>query len=213
MPRLSDTMTEGVIAAWHKKVGDDVKKGEVLADIETDKATMELESYKEGKLLYQGAKEGEKVLVNDLLAIIGKEGLDVDAIVKGIKGGKAAGTGAEAPVAKTSEDKQKAEGDTAPRNAQVQQAARQGAQAAPQPAEQPQVVNEGRIFASPLAKRLAEEKGIDLRYVKGTGDNGRITKVDIESFKPAEPRQPAPQPAQKEAAPSCTISGCRTGKL
>jgi pyruvate dehydrogenase E2 component (dihydrolipoamide acetyltransferase) len=202
MPRLSDTMTEGVIAAWHKKVGDDVKKGEVLADIETDKATMELESYKEGKLLYQGAKEGEKVLVNDLLAIIGKEGLDVDAIVKGIKGSKAAGTGAEATVAKTSEDKQKAEGDTAPRNAEVQKAARQGAQAAPQPAEQPQVVNEGRIFVSPLAKRLAQEKGIDLRYVKGTGDNGRITKVDIESFKPAAQPQPAPQPAQKEVAPT-----------
>ena len=202
MPRLSDTMTEGVIAAWHKKVGDDVKKGEVLADIETDKATMELESYKEGKLLYQGAKEGEKVLVNDLLAIIGKEGLDIDAIVNGIKGSKTAGTGAEAPIAKTSEDKQKADGDTAPRNAEVQQAARQGAQAARQPAGQPQVVNEGRIFASPLAKRLAEEKGIDLRYVKGTGDNGRITKVDIESFKPAARPQPAPQPAQKEAAPT-----------
>ncbi|HEY6978305.1 MAG TPA: pyruvate dehydrogenase complex dihydrolipoamide acetyltransferase [Chitinophagaceae bacterium] len=202
MPRLSDTMTEGVIAAWHKKVGDDVKKGEVLADIETDKATMELESYKEGKLLYQGAKEGEKVLVNDLLAIIGKEGLDVDAIVKGIKGSKTAGTGAEAPVAKTSEDKQKAEGDTAPGNAQVQQAARQGAQQAPQPMEQPQIVNEGRIFVSPLAKRLAEEKGIDLRYVKGTGDNGRITKVDIESFKPAAQPQPAPKPVQKEAAPT-----------
>src|SRR6187397_1889820 len=95
MPRLSDTMTEGVIAAWHKKVGDDVKKGEILADIETDQATMELESYKEGKLLYQGAKEGEKVLVNDLLAIISNEGLDVDAIVRGIKGSKAAGTGVE----------------------------------------------------------------------------------------------------------------------
>jgi pyruvate dehydrogenase E2 component (dihydrolipoamide acetyltransferase) len=201
MPRLSDTMTEGVIAAWHKNVGDDVKKGEVLADIETDKATMELESYKEGKLLFQGAKEGEKVLVNDLLAIIGKEGLDVDAIVKGIKSSKASGTGTDAPVAKTSEDKQKAEGDTAPRNEQVQQASRQSAEAAPQPAAQPEVVNEGRIFASPLAKKLAEEKGIDLRYVKGSGDNGRITKVDIESYKPAAQQQPAQQPAKKEAEP------------
>ncbi|HMD00695.1 MAG TPA: dihydrolipoamide acetyltransferase family protein, partial [Ferruginibacter sp.] len=107
-------------------------------------------------------------------------------------------------VAKTSEDKQKAEGDTAPGNAQVQQAARQGAEAAPQPqtAAQQQVVNEGRIFASPLAKRLAQEKGIDLRYVKGSGDNGRITKVDIESYKPAAQPQPTPQPAQKEAAPT-----------
>ena len=85
MPRLSDTMTEGVIASWHKKVGDPVKKGEVLAEIETDKATMELESYKDGKLLYQGAKPGEKIQVNDLLAIIGKEGLNVEEIVNGIK--------------------------------------------------------------------------------------------------------------------------------
>ena len=186
MPRLSDTMTEGVIAAWHKNVGDDVKKGEVLADIETDKATMELESYKEGKLLYQGAKEGEKVLVNDLLAIIGKEDLDVDTIVKAIKGGKAAETGAFTPAAKTPDDQQKAEGDTAPLNAEVLQAAQQGAQQ--------QMANEGRIFASPLAKKLAQEKGIDLRYVKGSGDNGRITKSDIENYKPAA----QPQPVAKE---------------
>ncbi len=85
MPRLSDTMTEGVIAGWNKSVGEDVKKGDILAEIETDKATMELESYKDGKLLYQGAQPGEKIAVNDLLAIIGKEGLDVDSIVKGIK--------------------------------------------------------------------------------------------------------------------------------
>ena len=87
MPRLSDTMTEGVIAAWHKKVGDQVKKGEVLADIETDKATMELESYKEGKLLFVGAKEGEKIQVNDLLAIIGGDKVDVNKIVAAAKGG------------------------------------------------------------------------------------------------------------------------------
>src|SRR5574339_1043869 len=88
MPRLSDTMTEGVIAAWHKKVGDTVKKGDVLAEIETDKATMELESYKNGKLLYQGAKKGEKIAVNDLLCIIGEEGkVDVNAIVEAAKSG------------------------------------------------------------------------------------------------------------------------------
>ena len=87
MPRLSDTMTEGVIAGWQKNIGDTVKKGEVLADIETDKATMELESYKDGILLYQGAKAGEKILVNDLLCIIGKEGLDVNAIVAAVKSG------------------------------------------------------------------------------------------------------------------------------
>src|SRR6478752_7781907 len=88
MPRLSDTMTEGVIASWHKNVGDAVKKGEVLADIETDKATMELESYKNGKLLYQGAKAGEKIAVNDLLCIIGEEGkVDVQGIIAASKGG------------------------------------------------------------------------------------------------------------------------------
>src|SRR6201989_1748898 len=88
MPRLSDTMTEGVIAAWHKKVGDSVKKGDLLADVETDKATMELESYKEGKLLYIGAQKGDKVPVNALLCIIGDEKkVDVDKIVAAAKGG------------------------------------------------------------------------------------------------------------------------------
>src|SRR5215212_8993378 len=90
MPRLSDTMTEGVISAWHKNVGDTVKKGDVLADIETDKATMELESYKNGKLLYQGAKPGEKIAVNELLCIIGEAGMNIDAIVAAAKGGTAA---------------------------------------------------------------------------------------------------------------------------
>ncbi|MBL0883528.1 MAG: pyruvate dehydrogenase, partial [Chitinophagaceae bacterium] len=98
MPRLSDTMTEGVIAGWHKKVGDTVKKGEVLADIETDKATMELESYKDGVLLYQGALPGEKILVNDLLCIIGKEGLDVNAIVQAVKAGGSSASTAVVPT-------------------------------------------------------------------------------------------------------------------
>jgi len=201
MPRLSDTMTEGVIAAWHKNVGDDVKKGDILADIETDKATMELESYKEGKLLYQGAKQGEKIAVNDLLAIIGKEGLDVDAIAKGLKGGK--GDAGTLTATKTPTDQQKAEGDVAPKNKEVAQAEKQGGQAAPQPAAQQEVVNEGRIFASPLAKKLAQEKGIDLRYVKGTGDNGRITKTDIENYKAPEKPQAVAQPeTQPKAAPS-----------
>ena len=96
MPRLSDTMTEGVIAAWHKKVGDAVKKGDLLADVETDKATMELESYKNGKLLYIGAQKGEKVPVNALLCIIGEEGkVDIDKIVAAAKGGVAAPATAE----------------------------------------------------------------------------------------------------------------------
>jgi pyruvate dehydrogenase E2 component (dihydrolipoamide acetyltransferase) len=187
MPRLSDTMTEGVIAAWHKQVGDAVKKGEILAEIETDKATMELESYKDGVLLYQGAKAGEKIQVNDLLCIIGKPGLDVAAIAAAIAGGAApaasepaAATAAPAPVA---------------------------APAAPAAAS---VVNEGRIFASPLAKKMATEKGIDLRYVKGSGDNGRITKADIDNYTPAAASAPVtsatPASVAIPAAPAGQVS-------
>ena len=168
MPRLSDTMTEGVIAGWQKNVGDTVKKGEVLADIETDKATMELESYKDGILLYQGAKAGEKILVNDLLCVIGAAGTNVDAIVAAVKNGAtAAAPAATAPAASP---------------AAVPTAPAQATAAAPAPQV---VVNEGRIFASPLARKMAEERGIDLKYVKGTGDNGRITKFDIDEYVPA----------------------------
>ena len=166
MPRLSDTMTEGVIAAWHKNVGDAVKKGEILAEIETDKATMELESYKDGTLLFQGAKAGEKIQVNDLLAIIGKQGFDVDAVIKGLSGNNA-NTSTEAP---------KAAPAAAPQTTAIQQQ---------------QVVNEGRIFVSPLAKKIADEKGIDLKFVKGSGDNGRIVKSDIDQYKPTAAVQSA----------------------
>jgi pyruvate dehydrogenase E2 component (dihydrolipoamide acetyltransferase) len=168
MPRLSDTMTEGVVAGWQKKVGDSVKKGEVLADIETDKATMELESYKDGILLYQGAQKGDKILVNDLLCIIGQQGMDIDAIVKGIK---ASGGAAPAPAAAAAPTSSAA----APTSTAVSPAPVASASTA-------QVVNEGRIFASPLAKKIAQEKGIDLKYVKGTGENGRITRTDLEEF-------------------------------
>jgi pyruvate dehydrogenase E2 component (dihydrolipoamide acetyltransferase) len=166
MPRLSDTMTEGVIAGWHKQIGDSVKKGEVLADIETDKATMELESYKDGILLYQGAKAGEKILVNDLLCIIGQQGLDIAPIVAGIKGG-ASTTTTPAPAAQTAP----AVPTSAPTTNTMTPSTTQ-------------VVNEGRIFASPLAKKIAKEKGIDLKFVKGTGENGRITRTDLDNYTP-----------------------------
>jgi len=170
MPRLSDTMTEGVIAGWHKKVGDKVSKGEVLADIETDKATMELESYKDGILLYQGAEAGEKILVNQLLCIIGQPGLDIDSIVKSIK----APSNAEVP--------KPASPAAAPTLASTASSA---PVSSPAPATTASVVNEGRIFASPLAKKIAKEKGIDLKYVQGTGEHGRITRTDLENYKPA----------------------------
>jgi len=163
MPRLSDTMTEGVIAGWQKHIGEAVKKGDVLADIETDKATMELESYKDGILLYKGAKAGEKIQVNDLLCIIGKEGLNIDEIVAGLKGGSSKPVLAVAQEPAKTETKKTVEAVVV--SNQV-------------------VVNEGRIFASPLAKKLATEKGIDLKYVKGTGDNGRIIKADIDNYNP-----------------------------
>ncbi|BAV10141.1 pyruvate dehydrogenase E2 component (dihydrolipoamide acetyltransferase) [Filimonas lacunae] len=190
MPRLSDTMTEGVIASWVKKVGDTVKKGDILAEIETDKATMELESYKNGTLLYTGANAGEKIAVNDLLAIIGEQGkVNVDQIVAAAKGGASAAPAAAQP---------KAEATTAaPAAAQSTQAAA------------PQVVNEGRILASPLAKKVAEEKGIDLKYVKGSGDNGRIVKSDIENFTPSA----APQTTSAPAAASSNVAAAPAGQV
>ncbi|MGI8951150.1 MAG: pyruvate dehydrogenase complex dihydrolipoamide acetyltransferase [Chitinophagaceae bacterium] len=205
MPRLSDTMTEGVIASWNKNIGDDIKKGDILAEIETDKATMELESYKDGKLLYQGAKEGEKIAVNDLLAIIGKEGFDVEAAVKNIKSNKGTGVGTTTQDAQTREDKDKAEGDVAPPNAALEQDEVKAQKSEVrggklEPPKNGKPINEGRIFASPLAKKLAEEKGIDLRYVYGTGDNGRITKTDIENYKPAESREPSTVSSQQKTA-------------
>jgi pyruvate dehydrogenase E2 component (dihydrolipoamide acetyltransferase) len=190
MPRLSDTMSEGVIASWHKKVGDPVKKGEVLADIETDKATMELESYKNGTLLYQGAKDGQKIAVNDLLCIIGEQGkVDVDAIVAAAKGG---GQKPEAGSQK-SEDQQSAQ------QAQTAQPTQQGAQTTTQHTTG-STTPEGRVKASPLAKKLAKEKGIDLSQVQGSGDNGRITKTDIDNFKPIQQQAASSQPSAKPAA-------------
>ena len=170
MPRLSDTMTEGVIAGWQKKVGDAVKKGEILADIETDKATMELESYKDGILLYQGAQAGEKILVNQLLCIIGQPGLDIDAIVKSVKNASDS-PATSAPVAQESKS-------TTPAPTAAPEVA---APVAPTTS----VVNEGRIFASPLAKKIAKEKGVDLKFVKGSGEHGRITKTDLDNYTPA----------------------------
>ncbi|HTN36815.1 MAG TPA: pyruvate dehydrogenase complex dihydrolipoamide acetyltransferase [Arachidicoccus sp.] len=202
MPRLSDTMTEGVIASWQKNVGDDIKKGDVLAEIETDKATMELESYKDGKLLYQGAAAGEKIDVNHLLAIIGGNSVDVDAIVKASKG--SSGTENAAPAATApaqTSDKQE--------SAPATQAKPQEAVTATTPVAAPaqEVVNEGRIFASPLAKKLAEDKGVDLKYVKGSGDNGRIVRSDIENYIPAAASASAAPVEASGAAQSSAPAG------
>ncbi|HRE52137.1 MAG TPA: pyruvate dehydrogenase complex dihydrolipoamide acetyltransferase [Flavitalea sp.] len=186
MPRLSDTMTEGVIAAWHKKVGDTVKKGDVLADIETDKATMELESYKEGKLLYIGAKDGEKIQVNSLLAIIGKDDTNVEKIVAAAQGGSA-----PSPATTT---------------AQEQGTANAAASAS---TEAPAVEGEhgGRIKASPLARKLAAEKGIDLAQIQGSGDNGRIVKKDVDGFTPKK------EEARGSEAPGAAFPKAPAGEI
>jgi len=170
MPRLSDTMTEGVVAQWLKKVGDKISEGDILAEIETDKATMEFESFNEGTLLFIGLQDGDSAPVDSLLAIIGEEGENIDAIIKDFK--VAAPAEESAPVKeapKATAPAPVSEAPAAPAAAQV---------AAP-------VVNTGKIVASPLAKKIAQEKGINLATVAGTGDHGRVVKRDIENFVPA----------------------------
>jgi len=166
MPKLSDTMTEGVIEKWHKKVGDKVKSGELLADIATDKATMEFESFQDGVLLHIGIPEKQSVPVDSVLAILGKGGEDINAILATINGNK--GT---TEIATNSEKKETTPLiSSAPTNNSTQTT---------------NSSMDGRIKASPLAKILAKDKGIDISKVNGTGDHGRVTKTDIENYKPS----------------------------
>jgi pyruvate dehydrogenase E2 component (dihydrolipoamide acetyltransferase) len=188
MPRLSDTMTDGTVATWLKKVGDVVTEGDILAEIETDKATMEFESFNEGTLLYIGLQEGETAPVDSLLAIIGDAGTDVSAVAANF------GSAPEAPAKETP----KAE---APKAAAVPTKAETPKAAATATKKVSAINSEnGRIVASPLAKSLAEEKGINLAKVVGTGEGGRIIKVDIENFVPAT--EAAPAAATVVAAPA-----------
>jgi len=177
MPRLSDTMEEGVIASWNKNVGDTVKKGDVLAEIETDKATMELESYKNGTLLYIGAQKGEKIPVNALLCIIGEKGkVDVEAIVAAVTSGagsRESGVGSRESGVETTKPK-----------VPLSTAGNQSAGSSGQPATAVTTSSEnGRVKASPLAKKIAKEKGVDLKKLHGSGDSGRIIKADIDNYK------------------------------
>ena len=185
MPKMSDTMEEGTLVSWQKKVGDKVKSGDILAEVETDKATMELEAYEDGTLLYVGIKEGDAVPVDAIIAVIGEEGANVEALLARENG--------EAP----------AETAAAPAQAASSAPAVNGSEKAVSVADS----NE-RVKASPLAKRLADEKGINLSEVAGSGDNGRIVKRDVDEFKPASQAsapaaaaQPAPA-AKAEAAPA-----------
>ncbi|MBC7886732.1 MAG: pyruvate dehydrogenase complex dihydrolipoamide acetyltransferase [Ferruginibacter sp.] len=184
MPLLSDTMTEGKIVAWNKKVGDPVKSDDVLADVETDKATMEVVGYEEGTLLYIGVEAGNAAKVNEIIAIVGKEGTDISAYVAAEKSG-----GNVAPVAGTAA-------------AGTEEAAAPSATTGAEETEPVAATSNGRVIASPLAKKLAADKGIDIRKVNGTGDNGRITKKDIDSYVPvATPAAKAAPAATPEAKP------------
>ena len=193
MPLLSDTMTEGKIVSWNKKVGDFVKSDDVLTDVETDKATMEVVGYEEGTLLYVGVEAGSAAKINEIIAIVGKAGTDVSAYVAAEKSGANAGSAAPTtaqPVAVNAEASQ------------------------PQTVNpEPQTSSDQRIKASPLAKKLAAEKGIDLTKVNGSGDNGRITKKDIDGYVPSTAPAPAASPAASTApkavatAPAFTAVG------
>jgi pyruvate dehydrogenase E2 component (dihydrolipoamide acetyltransferase) len=189
MPKMSDTMEEGVIASWIKKVGDDVSSGDVLAEVETDKATMELESYEDGKLLYTAVEEGKGVPVDGIIAIIGEEGANYQALIDAEKSG---GAKKSSEQNKQAEEKQEEAQPT-----QVQSSAPQAQ------ATSDTTTETGRIKASPLAKKLAKEKGVDLSQVKGSGEGGRIVKRDIENFTPPAQAAPVSETApEKQAAPS-----------
>lgn len=175
MPRLSDTMEEGTVATWLKKVGDDVEEGDILAEIETDKATMEFESFQSGTLLHIGLNEGESAKVDALLAIIGPAGTDVSGIAKNFKSG---GSSSEA---KKEEAPKKVDKPAESPKVETKKESAPAVSATPS--------KNGRIFVSPLAKKMAEEKGISLAQVKGSGENGRIVKRDIENFTPSAATQ------------------------
>ncbi|WP_161887844.1 pyruvate dehydrogenase complex dihydrolipoamide acetyltransferase [Pontibacter russatus] len=200
MPKMSDTMTEGVLVSWQKRQGDKVKSGDILAEVETDKATMELESYEDGTLLYTGVKEGDSVAVDAIIAIIGEEGANYKALLEAASGN----TGSRQENAQTDEAVE-ASADAVTED-KVQETAVPGGEAAASGGATPS--EDGRIKASPLAKKVAQDKGYNLSQIKGTGEGGRIVLRDIESFTPsAAPQQAAPKTAAPQAAPATSIPG------
>ncbi|MEK6481254.1 pyruvate dehydrogenase complex dihydrolipoamide acetyltransferase [Catalinimonas sp. 4WD22] len=193
MPKMSDTMTEGVIASWLKKVGDKVESGDILAEVETDKATMELESYEDGTLLYVGVEEGGSVEIDGVIAVIGEEGADYEKLLKARKSKKKGGEEPKSEAessASNGQDKSEAEEKNAPAYT-------------PTHAEESSAStsDSGRVKASPLARKMAADKGFDISKIAGSGENGRIVKKDIESYKPsAAPAADQPAAAQKDTA-------------
>ncbi|WP_163517810.1 pyruvate dehydrogenase complex dihydrolipoamide acetyltransferase [Gelidibacter japonicus] len=179
MPRLSDTMEEGTVATWLKKIGDKVEEGDILAEIETDKATMEFESFQSGTLLYIGLEEGDTAKVDSLLAIIGPEGTDAAAIAKNFQSGSEK---KEAAPKKKSADSDKKESSKPAVKEEKKEVSSSSSSA---------TSDGSRVFVSPLARKMAEEKGINLSQVKGSGENGRIIKRDIENYTPEVSAAPA----------------------
>ncbi|MDH4403549.1 MAG: 2-oxo acid dehydrogenase subunit E2 [Flavobacterium sp.] len=180
MPRLSDTMTDGTVATWLKKVGDKVAEGDILAEIETDKATMEFESFNAGTLLYVGIPEGGTAPCDSLLAIIGPAGTDISGIAENFKA-----SGSAAPVEAVKE----AVSETTSTSEQA-----------------PASVSNERVFVSPLARKIAEEKGINLSQVNGSGENGRIIKSDVENFAPGGTSAVVAQPSVSVATEAAPIA-------
>ena len=179
MPKLSDTMTEGVVAEWHKNIGDEVESGELLAEIETDKATMEFESFQDGVLLHIGVEKGNTAPVDSVLCVLGEKGEDIAEL---LASAEAEAPAEEAPAAPAPAPAPAPATAPAPAPAAAPAPAvapAPAAQAAPAPA--PAVAN-GRVKASPLAKRLAEERGLSLGLIPGSGEGGRIVKRDVEAF-------------------------------
>ncbi len=177
MPRLSDTMEEGTVAKWHKSIGDKVEEGDLLAEIETDKATMEFEAFQEGVLLHIGVEEGNTAPVDSILAILGEEGEDISGLLSG-----------DAPSAEPAEEKE------APKQEPETEAKEESSTQADTESKEAQSNGDSRLKASPLAKKLAEDKGIDISQVKGSGEGGRIVKRDIDNFQaPSAPAASSPQ--------------------
>ena len=171
MPKLSDTMTEGVVAEWHKKVGDNVSSGDLLAEIETDKATMEFEAFQEGVLLHIGVEKGKATKVDGILAILGQKGEDITALLKE--------DAAAVSTPKVEEKKSTPTPTPTPTpvaTPKIEEKKVAVVQSAPVAYPTASDMNTGRLKASPLAKKLAEDKGVNLSRIKGTGEGGRVVK-------------------------------------
>ncbi|SMG16968.1 pyruvate dehydrogenase E2 component (dihydrolipoamide acetyltransferase) [Marivirga sericea] len=196
MPKMSDTMEEGVIASWLKKEGDKVEAGDILAEVETDKATMELEAYEDGTLLYIGIKEGDAAPIDGVIAVIGEEGADYKKLLKAHEQKSSGGESKKEENKNKSEDQKSTESKSD--------------SGSPKPSPKAESANTekkgkdgGRIFASPLAKKIAQDKGIDLADVDGSGNNGRIIKSDVENF---TPKQKASEGAKQESKSEQSIN-------